>query len=57
MSNCNMFFFLRNEHDCPIHTVTFPPFLSSGNTVKFLNFQTPENFAVIYLKFKQRGKS
>ena len=23
-------------------------------TVKFLNFQTPKNFAVIYLKFKQR---
>ena len=25
-------------------------------TVKFLNFHTPENFAVIYLKFKQRGQ-
>ena len=25
-------------------------------TVKFLNFRTPENFAVIYLKFKQRGQ-
>ena len=25
------------------------------STVKFLNFQTPENFAVIYLKFRQRG--
>ena len=25
-------------------------------TVKFLNFQTPENFAVIYLKFKQRNQ-
>ena len=23
-------------------------------TVKFLNFRTPENIAVIYLKFKQR---
>ena len=23
-------------------------------TVKFLNFWTPENFAAIYLKFKQR---
>ena len=23
-------------------------------TVKFLNFWTPENFAVIYLKFNQR---
>ena len=26
-------------------------------TVKFLNFRIPENFAVIYLKFKQRGKT
>ena len=26
-------------------------------TVKFLNFGTPEIFAVIYLKFKQRGKT
>ena len=26
-------------------------------TVKFLNFRTPENFAVIYLKFKQRGQN
>ena len=27
-------------------------------TVKFLNFQTPENFAVIYRsKFKQRGQT
>ena len=25
--------------------------------VKFLNFRTPEIFAVIYLKFKQRGKT
>ena len=25
-------------------------------TVKFLNFRTPENFAVIYLNFKQRGQ-
>ena len=27
------------------------------HTVKFLNFRTPENFAVIYLKLKQRGKT
>ena len=27
------------------------------NTVKFLNFGMPENFAVIYLKFKQRGQT
>ena len=26
-------------------------------TVNFLNFGTPENFAVIYLKFEQRGQS
>ena len=25
--------------------------------VKFLNFGMPENFAVIYLKFKQRGQT
>ena len=25
-------------------------------TVKFLNFRTPENFAVINLSFKQRGQ-
>ena len=28
-----------------------------ANTVKFLNFQKLENFAVIYLKFKQRGQA
>ena len=27
------------------------------NNVKFLNFRTPENFAVKYLKFKQRGQT
>ena len=27
------------------------------NTVKFLNFRTPENFAVFYLKFEQRGQT
>ena len=26
-------------------------------TVKFLNFRTPEYFAVNYLKFKKRGQS
>ena len=25
-------------------------------TIKFLNFRMPENFAVIYLQFKQRPK-
>ena len=27
------------------------------NTIKFLNFRTPENFAVIYLKFKQKAQT
>ena len=27
------------------------------NTVKFLNFRTLKNYAVIYLKFKQRGQT
>ena len=27
------------------------------STVKFLNFRTLEEFAVIYLKFKQRGQT
>ena len=27
------------------------------NTVQFLNLRTPENFAVMYLKFKQRGQT
>ena len=27
------------------------------STTKFLNFRTPENFAVIYLKFKQRRQT
>ena len=29
----------------------------SQYTVKFLNFRTRENFAVIYLKFKKRGQT
>ena len=31
--------------------------LEVQGTVKFLNFQTPETFAVIYLKFKLRSQS
>ena len=27
------------------------------HTIKFLNFWTPENFALINLKFKQRGQN
>ena len=29
----------------------------SDITVKFRNFRKPENFAVVYLKFKQRGQT
>ena len=29
------------------------PTITGKNSVKFLNFPTPENIAVIYLKFKQ----
>ena len=31
--------------------------LNNMYTVKFLNFRMPENFAVIYLKFKKRGQT
>ena len=43
-----------------------PPFSATGRltwcvvilaTVKVLNFRMPENFAVIYLKFKHRGQT
>ena len=30
---------------------------STVSTVNFLNFWMPENFAVIYLKFKKRGRT
>ena len=33
----------------PVHDI--------DTTVKFLNFWKPENFAVIYLKFKKRGQT
>ena len=39
--------FQRTTPTCILETVL-------QTTVKFLNFRTPENFAVIYLKFKQR---
>ena len=32
-------------------------FPKTQNAVKFLSFGTPENFSVIYLKFKQRGQT
>ena len=41
---------------CQMHTVAKHAKVKH-NTVKFLNFRTPENFAVFYLKFKQRGKT
>ena len=31
--------------------------IKSLNTIKFLNFWTPENFGVNYLKFKQKGQT
>ena len=34
-----------------------PICVDETGTVKFLNFRTPENIAVIYLKFKQRGQT
>ena len=43
--------FLFSEHFCSY----LPDFEELRLTLKFLNFRTPENFAVIYLKFKQRG--
>ena len=36
---------------------TVIPALITVSTVKFLNFRTPEKFAVIYLKFKKRGQT
>ena len=34
-----------------------PAQLQKQTTLKFLNFRTPENFAVIYLKFKKIGQT
>ena len=43
--------YLRAEAYCfkLVHTSVY--------TVKFLNFETQENFPVFYLKFKQRGQT
>ena len=30
---------------------------NNDNTIKFLNFRTPENFVVIYLKCKQKAQT
>ena len=38
------------EGPCRAYTMT------NKGTLKFLNFRTPEKFAVIYLKFKQTGQ-
>ena len=45
----------RFSHDAA-HNVYYHQ-IPALNTVKFINFRTPENFAAIYLKFKQRGKT
>ena len=47
-----------NESDTNV--VSLPPTKVENigkSTVTLLNFQTPENFPVIFLKFKQRGQS
>ena len=45
--------------DARKHCCNLPKIPTKGPklSVKFLNFGTPENFDVIYLKFKQRGQS
>ena len=43
----------RREENCGRNKRNFR---GTGTTIKFLNFGTPENFAKIYLKFKQRGQ-
>ena len=43
-SDCNNFWSLLIFHN------------NNNNTVKFLNFWMPENFAVIYLSFKKRDQ-
>ena len=48
----------RRKFQCGIHNIVAKLYTEdSCSTVKFLNFRTPENFAVIFLKFKQRGQS
>ena len=39
-----------------LHSVFKSRIKENISTVNFLNFRTPENFAVKYLKFKQRGQ-
>ena len=52
--------YLHSHQIKPLHSTVQ---LLQGNssvceyTVKFPNFRTPENFAVIYLRFKKRGKT
>ena len=41
------------DHD--VETVFSPLLIAACKTIKFLNFRMPENFAVIHLKFKQKG--
>ena len=40
-----------------LYNVVFTLAPSFYNNIKVPNFLTPENFAVIYLKFKQRGQT
>ena len=47
----------RESNDATIFGALVAWFIGLVSTVKFLNFWTPENFAVIYLKFKHRDKT
>ena len=46
-------FFSTQLITCSIEPILF----LQKHTVKFLNFWMPENFAIIYLKFKKRGQT
>ena len=50
-----LFFVCMQKYRKVLHLKN-PNFLK-GNYRKVLNFRTPENFAVIYLKFKQRRQT
>ena len=46
--------FSAHQSRLPYYHYILKQILRHNIAVKFLNFRTPENFAVIYLKFKQR---